>query len=247
MITERALRRAVDAAARELAAASPFFTERNLYFAALRTLARPVDDVPFEAFRATIRRRGATALAGLLPAPRSYPSRPLPKEFDAYFPSGVLLVDRASVRDLFVALGVHVHARIAIVCIDGSPGSVVAWLRRGLRRGWRAPFGFLHDTGAVVYPYLVEPLATFVEVAGSQVTYADLGFPSHGQASRDVPFVRGANAPARYVELEEAPPFGLAAFAVARLQAMLPPDPMMMPLAPPAPPRTVAREGRATR
>lgn len=233
MIAETVLQRAMDEAARALSAASPFFTERNLYHEALRGLAVGPDELPFGVFRARLRGRRGRRIPGLLVARRAVAGRQLPKEFDAYFPSGVLLVDRASVLDLLVALGVHVHARIAVVCIDGSPKPVVDWLCRGLRRGWRAPFGFLHDAGTVVYPYLIEPLATFVEVAGTELSYADLGFPSGGHGVRTSALVnarRRAPEPTRYMELEEIPPLTLAAYAVSRLQRMLPGDPMMAPV-----------------
>ena len=61
--------------------------------------------------------------------------RPLTREWDAYFPKAVLLVDRPAMLDSFIGSGAMPGARLAVVCIDGSPGPVVAWLRRGFRAG----------------------------------------------------------------------------------------------------------------
>ena len=97
-------------------------------------------------------------------------------DWDACFPAAILMVDRPTVVDLFVASGALVQARIAVVCVDGTPAHVVSWLRRGLERGHRAPVGYLHDVRTVLYPFLFEPLATMVALArGSPIPYRDLG------------------------------------------------------------------------
>ncbi len=157
----------------------------------------------------------------------------LPAEWDAYFPAAILLVDRPRIVDLFVEAGAHVHARIAIVCVDGSPAHVVDWLCRGLRAGRRAPLGFLHDASAVVYPFAFEPLATMLALGrahGEALPYCDLGLPREGLPNSAFPFADARPSDARVLELATLRPCSLLGYATRRLLSLLPGDPMMAPL-----------------
>lgn len=223
---------AIDEAARELRAGAPAFSPRNLFFA-VRRLGVGVPS--FEEFRRgplAQRLRGGP-LHGLLPntrAPR-YPAR-LPREYDAYYPAAILLVDRREILDLLVACDVLPNARVAVVAVDGTPAHVVRWLARGARAGRRAPIGYLHDARTVVYPFLVEPLATFVDVCDS-LLYRNLGIPHAGLLPRSFPFAEALPREERVTELEALPPCALLAYALRRLLAMVPGDPRMAALARP--------------
>lgn len=151
------------------------------------------------------------------------------REWDACFPAAVLLVDRPEVVDAIVATGVVVQARIAVVCVDGSPARVVSWLRRGFCLGHRAPVGYLHDAGTVLYPFLIEPLATLVAAQrGRPIAYRDLGI-GPGRPLRDPLRVATARA-ARARRLSEVPASSLAAYAAQELLRMVPPDPLLLPM-----------------
>jgi len=153
----------------------------------------------------------------------------LPREWDACFPAAVLLVDRPEIVDAIVATGVVVQARIAVVCVDGSPPRIVSWLRRGFRLGHRAPVGYLHDAGTVLYPFLIEPLATLVAAQrGRPMAYRDLGI-GPGRPLRDP--LRVANGRAACARrLAEVPAISLAAYAAQELLRMVPPDPLLLPM-----------------
>jgi hypothetical protein len=155
-------------------------------------------------------------------------SRRLPAEWRAYFPAAILLVDRPEIVELFAASGVLVQARIAVVCIDGSPSTVINWLRSGLRVGHRAPIGYLHDAKTVVYPYLFDPLATLLAISPKDLVYKDLGIRP-GLGLRDPLGI--ANSYARHAtELDEMPPCSLVAYAATELLAMVGADPLLAPL-----------------
>ncbi len=219
----------LDAAAAALRADCRAFTRRNLYHATLRLAKAPID---YDAFVAgpLARRLRAGDLAGLLPPPRPGSRRRIPRETLAYFPAAILLVDRPEIVDLFAASGVLVQARVAVVCADGTPSAVVRWLCRGLRGGFRAPVGYLHDAATVLYPFAIEPLATLVEVTRRDVplTFSDLGLPPHGLAASELPFCPRLRGPV--LELEAPPPAAMIAYAARRLAALLPRDPWLAPL-----------------
>jgi hypothetical protein len=149
------------------------------------------------------------------------------REWEAYFPAAILLVDRPSIVDLFAASGVLVQARIAVVSVDGCPEHVVSWLVRAIRKGHRAPVGYLHDARTVLYPFLFEPLATLVDASrGEPMTYRDLGI-GPGRVLRDPLGLARAYA-ASATSLEELPPCSVVAYAVEELLQMLPGDPMLL-------------------
>jgi hypothetical protein len=156
-------------------------------------------------------------------------SVPRPREWDACFPAAVLLVDSPRIVDAIVATGVLVQARIAVVAVDGSPAHVVSWLRRGFRLGHRAPVGYLHDASTVLYPFLIEPLATLVAAQKSgPIAYRDLGI-GPGRRLRDPLRVASARA-GRARRLADVPAASLAAFAAQELLRMVPPDPLLLPI-----------------
>jgi hypothetical protein len=167
----------IDAAAEALRADAHAFTRQNLFHAVRR--AHAMSEARFEA--ALSRRLARASLPGLLPARSRRRTRALP----ASFPEAVLLVDRPAILDLFVACGATASERLAVVCIDGSPASVVAWLKAGFQAGRRAPVLYLHDAATVVYPFALEPLATLVQHPGAEpLVYADLGLPPLGATAR---------------------------------------------------------------
>ena len=217
----------VDAAAAALLADSRAFTRRNLYHAARRLAG---NELHYDTFAAGLARRlRAGELGGLLPPPARDVSR-VAREHDAYFPAAILLVDRREIVDLFAASGVLVQARMAIVCVDGTPSAVVRWLVRGLRAGYRAPIGYLHDAATVLYPFSFEPLATAVALArrDAPLRFVDLGLPPRGQSSSQLAFCPRMRAP--ITELEMPPPAAIVAYAARRLGALLPKDPWLAPL-----------------
>ena len=196
------MRSLIDVAAGALRAGAPVFTRRNLFHAIRRARGAAMTEAGFDA--ALRRRLSRGALPGLLPARRR--PRPLARGWDACFPEAVLLVDRPVIRDLLAASRVIAPACLTVVCIDGTPSTVVAWLQRGFRAGQRAPVLYLHDAATVVYPFTLEPLVTRVAHRGSEpVGYADLGLPPLGATARrfDDPTLPGDEP---IFELEAIPP-----------------------------------------
>jgi hypothetical protein len=97
----------------------------------------------------------------------------------------VLLVDRPATLARLAKTDAIAQAGIAVVCIDGTPRSVVARLERAFRTGLRAPVLYLHDAASVVYPFAIEPLATLVRrQEGRPIVYRDLGLPPLGATAR---------------------------------------------------------------
>lgn len=222
----------IDRAAAALRSSGCAFSRRNLFHVVRRLGGERAVGGGFDAFvdGALAARLLRGPLEGLLPPPAPDRGRPLPREWDAYFPAAVLLVDRRELVDLFAASGVLVHARLAVVCSDGSPAPVVAWLRRGLAAGWRAPFGYLHDSATVLYPFFVEPLATLCRVVdGEPAPYADLGLPPDGVPRRVLE--RGSDDDEPVRELEAVPPAALIAWAMRELSVLSPRDPWLEPIA----------------
>jgi hypothetical protein len=230
----------IELAAADLRADNRAFTGRNLFHAVRRAATRRGRPfaLDFESFRSgpLAARRRTGPLPGLLPELEDTDrgSR-LPREWDAYFPACILVVDRAELVPLFAASGVVVQARMAIVALDGRPAPVVSWLRRGFRAGHRAPLGYLHDAATVVYPFDREPLATWARspAARDAAAFRDLGLPPQGApADRfgdplgDPSGDRGAPV----LELEAPSPHAVIAYAARCLLAMIPPDPMLFPL-----------------
>lgn len=222
----------VDDAAASLREGSRAFTRRNLFHAARRLTRRELDYAAFLA-GPLARRLRAGPIDGLLPPPRSAGATRLPREFCAYFPAAILIVDRREIVDLFAASGVLVQGRIAVVCVDGTPRTVVTWLRHGFRAGYRAPVGYLHDAATVLYPFAFEPVKTLVTALRTDepLAFADLGLPHAGLPSSALPFCPGRGR--TIVELEEVPPAAIVGYAARRLAAMLPRDPWLEPIRPP--------------
>ena len=182
------LHRLIDESAEVLRSGAPAFTAKNLYFAVRRALGGELTDARFDA---ALRRRLARGpLPGLLPARSARASRKLPSGWDAAPPRAVLLVDRPSVLDLFLALtgpdeGAEKRGALAVVCTDGTPKQVVAWLARGCGDWLRAPVLYLHDAATVVYPFSLEPLATRVRRQDeAPMVYRDLGLSPGGSTAR---------------------------------------------------------------
>jgi hypothetical protein len=219
----------IDGCAAALRDTIPAFTRRNLFFAVRRAQGGGIEEKRFEASLRQRLRRGP--IPGLLPSPCEWTSRRLTREWAAYFPKAVLLVDRPAVLDLFVASGVMPAARLALVCIDGSPASVVAWLRKGYRAGRRAPVLYLHDAATVAYPFAFEPLRSLVRYGhGGPLPYHDLGLPPLGAPARR--FAAESSSDAELVlDLEAVPPAVLVSFVVRRAHRAVPGDPNMLPLA----------------
>lgn len=224
----------VEAAAAALRADNRAFTSRNLFYAVRRTAerSRRSFEMEFESFRSDLLapRLNAGPLPGLLPeVPDLDQGARLPREWDAYFPACILVVDRAELVPLFAASGVVVQARMAVVTLDERPRHVVSWLRRGLRAGHRAPIGYLHDAATVVYPFASEPLATWArlrERREGEAPFRDLGLPPQG-----LTFERFELDGGPLLELEEPSPHAVIAYAARATLAMLAPDPMLFPLA----------------
>src|SRR5580693_4447273 len=137
------MRSLIDVAAEALRAQAPAFTRQNLFFAVRRARGAAMTDAQLDT---ALRRRLARGpLPGLLPARAGRPRRPFARAWGADFPRAVLLVDRPAILDLLAATGASASARIAAVCIDGTPAPLVAWLAQRFRAGQRAPVLFLHD------------------------------------------------------------------------------------------------------
>ena len=190
---------------------APAFTRRNLLYAVRRELDAPVTEAEFDV--ALRRRLTRSSIPGLLPERCRWPSRRLTREWDAYFPAAILLVDHPAILDLFVASGILAAARLAVVCIDGTPSTVIAWLRRGFRAGLDAPIAYLHDAATVIYPFLFEPLATRMRFSCDKpVSYVDLGCSPRGTGAvrfGDPSLPEGESI----LDLEAVPPAALVRYA----------------------------------
>ena len=200
----------IDFAAAALRAESPVFTRRNLYFAVRRSQAGGVTELAFDATLRRVLSRGT--VPGLLAEPSARRSPRLPKGWDAVAPRAVLLVDRPVVRDLLRATEAIAKAGVAVVCVDGTPSPVVAWLTRELDAGLRAPVLYLHDAATVLYPFTIEPLASLVRHRdGRPIVYRDLGLPPLGATARRFadPSLLGDEP---ILELEAIPPATLARY-----------------------------------
>ena len=173
----------LDASAEALLAGAPVFTRRNLFHAVRRTSGAAMTQATFDA---TLRRRLARGpLPGLLPVRSRRRARPPLPAWEARMPA-VLLVDRPAILALFLESGALASPdRVAVVCIDGTPASVVDWLKQAFAAGRRAPVLYVHDATTVVYPFTLEPLATLLSQkdAGS-IAYTDLGLPPLGATAR---------------------------------------------------------------
>lgn len=221
----------IDRAADQLRASSAAFTGRNLFHAARRLGARPRDFAAFVAGPLARRLRRGPVEGLLAPRPSARSSR-LSREHASYFPAAILIVDRPELVDLFAASGVLVQARLAVVSIDGTPSTVVRWLARGMRAGFRAPVGYLHDSTTVFYPFAIEPLRTLVEAVGPRgaIDFVDLGLPPAGLAAGELPFCPPMTEP--ITDLEAPPPSAIVAYAARRLAMLLPRDEWLLPLRP---------------
>ena len=145
-----------------------------------------------------------------------------PREQRAYYPAGILLVDRPEVVELFAKSGALIQARVAVVDVTGEPRDVVRWLIAGARAGHRAPIGYLHDATTVLYPFSFEPLRTIAALG--PMRFRDLGFRP-GRGFRD-PIKK-----TRVSSLMEATPSALVSYAVRGVLAMLDGDAMLAPRA----------------
>ena len=139
----------------------------------------------------------------------------------AYYPAAIILVDRPEVVDLFAASGALIQARVAVVDARGYPRHVLRWLVTGARAGHRAPVGYLHDEATVLYPFLFEPLATFVARDPAH-PFRDLGF-FQGRGFLDPVKKR------RVHRLADATPSALVSFAVRGVIDMIEPDLVLSP------------------
>jgi hypothetical protein len=220
-------RGAVDRAAAGLRATLPVFTRGNLLHATVRAVGRPLARGELSAMLAARLRHGP--IDGLLGG--SAPAGPRLSSFEAraYYPAGILLVDRPSLVDLFAASGALVQSRVAVVATTGEPRPVVEWLVAGARAGRRAPVGWLHDAATVLYPFFFEPLATLF-ARDPALPFRDLGLRAD-RGLRD-PYTRE-----RVYELEAVTPAALVTRAVRGVLDMLEPDPVLAPRARGAPAR----------
>ena len=225
----------IDDAAAELRAMGAAFTRRNLFHAARRIGGGGEDFAGFVA-GPLARRLRKGRIEGLLAPGAAAPRQRLTHEHDAYFPAAILIVDRRELVDLFAASGVLVQARLAVVSADGTPRTVVRWLQRGIRAGFRAPVGYLHDAATVLYPFALEPLRTLVDVSRTPIDFIDLGLPPGGLAAAELPFCPRSDE--RIVELEAPPPAAIVAYAARRLAGLLPRDEWLAPLRPRRPRRS---------
>ncbi len=220
------MRELIEPCARALLAGSPAFTRRNLFHAIRRAARR---DVSEHAFDQALREVEARGLVGLLPEPCVWRPRRLPREWDAYFPAAIVLVDRPPILDLFVASGALARHRLAVVALDGTPQAVVSWLKRGYRAGRRAPVVYLHDADTMVYPFAFEPLATLVRHPRGALPFRDLGLPPRGSTAQALG--DGSLPPEELIlELEALPPSLVVRYAVREALRMVPGDPHMLPL-----------------
>jgi hypothetical protein len=193
----------IERCAAALRATWPGFTRRNLFHAVRREGA--LDDAVFDA---SLRRRLARGpLDGLLEARRRPTGPGAELAWGTTRPTAVLLVDRASVRDLLAPIG----EELAVVCVDGTPARAIAWLARTFRAGDALPVLYVHDAATVVVPFALEPLASLVETDAQGLVYRDLGLPPLGAGARR--FHDPTLPPDELVtELEQVPPASLARF-----------------------------------
>jgi hypothetical protein len=127
----------------------------------------------------------------------------------------VLLVDRPAILDLFVASGAIANIRLAVVCTDGSPAPVIAWLRPGYRAGRRAPVLYLHDAATVIYPFNFEPLTTLIRYGRDEpLPYHDLGLSPLGCQARG--FAETLPPDELLFDLEAVPPAALVSHVTPR-------------------------------
>ena len=145
-----------------------------------------------------------------------------PREARAYYPAGILLVDRPEMVELFARSGALVQSRVAIVDVRGNPREVVRWLVVGARAGHDAPVGYLHDATTVLYPFSFEPLRTLA--SRGSIRFRDLGFRP-GRGFRD-PIQKK-----RVTSLADATPSALVSYAIRGVLAMLEGDAMLAPRA----------------
>ena len=218
----------IDTCAHAIREGIPAFTRRNLLFAVRRARGENIVEESFDAALCERLRRGP--LPGLLPSPCRWIPRRLTREWDAYFPKAVLLVDRPAILDLFIASGAMPNARLAVICIDGSLAPVVEWLRRGYRAGRRAPVLYLHDAATVAYPFAFEPLATLVRHGSDEpLLYSDLGLPPMGVPARRFADESLPEGDVLF-DLEAVPPATLVSHVMRRVLRAVPGDPNMLPL-----------------
>ncbi|HEY1697026.1 MAG TPA: hypothetical protein VGG39_32930 [Polyangiaceae bacterium] len=218
----------IDECAQALRAGAGAFTRGNLAHALRRRVGREIAGPELDAALRSRRSRGA--LPGLLPTACRWRSPPLGPEWDAYFPKALLLVDRPAILDLFVASGAIPSSRVAVVCIDGTPASVVAWLARGFRSGRRVPVAYLHDAATVVHPFTIEPLVGLARDPGAKPTdYRDLGLRPLGVPARRF---HDSTVPDDEClrELEALPPAALVRYGIRAAARMAPGDANMLPL-----------------
>jgi hypothetical protein len=210
----------IDVAAAALRTESPVFSRRNLHFAVQRANGAAMTAASFDA---ALRRRLARGpLPGLLPASPRRRSSGDEAGWGGDVPRAVLLVDRPVVRHLLTAHPAIARAGVAVVCVDGSPSTVVARLTRAFAAGSHAPVVYLHDAATVIYPFSIEPLATLARRRdGQPVVYRDLGLPPLGATAR-----RFADAALRgdepLCELEAIPPATLARYCVQAVAGLVP-------------------------
>ena len=144
------------------------------------------------------------------------------REQRAYYPAGILLVDRPEIVETFAKSGALIQARVAVVDVTGQPRDVVRWLTAGARAGHSAPVGYLHDATTVLYPFSYEPLATLA--TRDTIRFRDLGFRP-GRGWRDP--IRKK----RVTSLADASPAALVSYAVRAILAMLDGDALLAPRA----------------
>jgi hypothetical protein len=212
------LQKLVAAAATELHRDAKAFTRGNLVHAVRRARGGRSSAEAIE--RAVTRALSGDSLPGLLPARCRWTARDL--AFPGDPPAGVLLVDRRPVLDLFVACRGLTDMRIAVVCLDGHPSSVVGALRRAIRGGLDLPICYAHDAATVVYPFTMEPLASLLFARGAPaMRYADLGLSPLGTRAQRFEDPRLPDDEIVF-ELEALPPSTLIRYCarqMARLQA----------------------------
>ncbi len=224
------MRDLIDTCAEALRATSPAFTRRNLLHAVRRAAGHDVREAVFDAaLRARPKRH---VVPGLLPERCVWTPPRLLREWDAYFPAAIVLVDRRPILDLFIASGVLWQRRLVAVALDGTLAPVVSWLKWGIRAGQRAPIVYLHDAATVVYPFAFEPLATLAKVLRGPMPFRDLGLPPQG---RPAAALADPSLPCREMiaELEALPPALLVRYGASEAPRGLPGDPKMLPLKPP--------------
>ncbi len=199
-------------AAEELGAEACGFTERQLYHAVRRLRGTTLREGTFHrALRGLLSRE---PLRGLLPERPSRGPSAIGQEAVTCLPEAVLFVDRRAILDVFVACGVAASGEYAVVSpLDGYPSCVITLLSNAFREGHRIPVVYLHDAATVVYPFVVEPLASLVEQQDPRpLPYADIGLPPLGASPRR--FGDARLPPDELIlELEALPPRTLVRYA----------------------------------